>query len=203
MKKKQTVRYYCIDLLWGKKLYRPLRFVLVSYADTQAILVSTNLEFSAEQIIRLYGLRQKIEVSIFSIKQVLHGFSSHFWSKSMPALNRYQKKNADDPLNKIEDENDRKNIINALKATESFVFFSCVATGILQMLAVFFHDILNPRCLRWLRTYSSNISSKATIAQYLRKSLFLSFAFTPCCHVMVIICNAQLSDVDDNKNSSA
>lgn len=66
--KKESVRYFCIDLLWGKKLYRELRLVLVCYKDTLSILVSTNLDFTPEQIIRLYSLRQKIEVSFFEIK---------------------------------------------------------------------------------------------------------------------------------------
>jgi len=27
--KKESIRYYCIDLLWGQKLYQELRFALV------------------------------------------------------------------------------------------------------------------------------------------------------------------------------
>ena len=41
--KKETVRYYCIDLLWGQKLYQELRFALVEMNGIQGILASTSL----------------------------------------------------------------------------------------------------------------------------------------------------------------
>jgi hypothetical protein len=42
--KDQIVRFFSIDLLWGKGLYQPLRFVLTVFADgTKSILVSTDL----------------------------------------------------------------------------------------------------------------------------------------------------------------
>ena len=36
--KEELVRYYCCDLLWGKKLYQKLRFVLVLQGDAQIYL---------------------------------------------------------------------------------------------------------------------------------------------------------------------
>ena len=41
--KQERIRYYCVDLLWGQKLYQKLRFVLVEYKGIQSILVSTDL----------------------------------------------------------------------------------------------------------------------------------------------------------------
>lgn len=41
--KKESIRYYCIDLLWGQKLYQELRFVLVEMNGVQSILASTSL----------------------------------------------------------------------------------------------------------------------------------------------------------------
>lgn len=198
--KTEAVRYFCIDLLWGKKLYRELRFVLVCYKDTQAILVSTNLDFTPEQIIRLYGLRQKIEVSFFGIKQVIHGFSSHFWSKAMPVLNRYRKKDGTDPLLLIHDENDRKNITGALKATEGFAFFSCIAAGMLQIISLKFCDVINPRFVRWLRTYSNTVSSEATVALFLRNSIFSMLHNLYGFYIFQIIRDKQRRDSNDIEN---
>jgi hypothetical protein len=200
---KQEVKYLCVDLLWGLGLYRELRFVLICYKDVQAILVSTNLTFTPEQIIRLYGLRQKIEVSFFSLKQVIHGLSSHFWSKAMPVLDRYKKKGEPDPLLSVNCPFDRKNIIAALKATECFAFFACIALGILQMISLKFHDITNPRCIRWLRTYSNPASSEATITVLLRNS-FISIFHNPLdLAIFQIISDKQLSDIDDVAVNSA
>jgi len=41
--KMERVQYLAKDLLWGKKLYRELRFVFVKRGDALSILVSTNL----------------------------------------------------------------------------------------------------------------------------------------------------------------
>lgn len=200
---KRAVKYFCIDLLWGLGLYQELRFVLVCYKDVKAILVSTNLAFTPEQIIRLYGFRQKIEVSFFSLKQVVHGLSSHFWSKSMPALNRYRKKGDLDPLLSVDNPDDRKNIIAALKAIEGFAFFSCIAIGILQMVSLTFHDVTNPRFIRWLRTYSNNVSSEASISVFLRNSLFSLFQNLHGFYIFDIIREKQMNnDVDFAQDAS-
>ena len=59
--KKESLRYYCIDLLWGQKLYQELRFVLVERNGIQSILASTCLELDPLSIIRLYSYRFRIE----------------------------------------------------------------------------------------------------------------------------------------------
>ena len=38
--KRESIRYYCINLLWGQKLYQELRFVLVEMNGVQSILAS-------------------------------------------------------------------------------------------------------------------------------------------------------------------
>ncbi len=48
-----AVKYKAMDLLWGKGLYQKMRFVLVILEDQQSILVSTDLQMKAEQIIEL------------------------------------------------------------------------------------------------------------------------------------------------------
>lgn len=51
--KKESIRHYCIDLLWGQKLYQELRFVLVEVKGAQSILACTNLELDPLAMIRL------------------------------------------------------------------------------------------------------------------------------------------------------
>jgi hypothetical protein len=114
--KEETISYLCKDLLWGPGLYELLRFVLVKCGDKKVILVCTNLSFTAEQIVRLYGYRFKIEVTFRTLKQLLKGFSYHFWSTCMPKLNRKNKKGDNDPLLQIKNEKERSLILNAFTA---------------------------------------------------------------------------------------
>ena len=76
--KKETVQYLCLDLLWGTKLYKKLRFVLVKYAKSSAILVSTDLSLNPVLIIEAYAHRFKIECTFREFKQQIGGFCYHF-----------------------------------------------------------------------------------------------------------------------------
>jgi hypothetical protein len=61
--KKETIQYLCLDLLW-KPLGRIVRFVLVKHSSTPFILMCSDLNVSALQIIELYGYRFKVEVTL-------------------------------------------------------------------------------------------------------------------------------------------
>ena len=79
--KRESIRYYCIDLLWGQKLYQELRFVLVEMNGVQGILASTSLELDPLSMIRLYSCRFLIECTFRELKQQIGAFCFHFWSK--------------------------------------------------------------------------------------------------------------------------
>ena len=133
--KKESIRYYCIDLLWGQKLYQELRFVLVEMNGIQSILVSTSLTLEPLSIIRLYSCRFRIECTFRELKQQVGAFCYHFWSKHMPRLNYYQKKEELSPLECVEGEKSRKKILAAVRAIEMHMALSCIAMGSLQSIA--------------------------------------------------------------------
>lgn len=172
--KKESVSYYVVNLLWGQKLYQELRFVLVRYQGKECIWVSTDLDQDPETIIRLYSYRFKIECTFREMKQVLDGFSYQFWSKSMPKLKRYAKKDEPHPLESITDAQERKRILKTIQAIEGYVMCSCIALGLLQILSMHFSKQLNRSNIRYLRTPSKKIVSEATMACHLRKSIFHS-----------------------------
>jgi hypothetical protein len=195
------VTYLCRDYLWGLGHYQELRFVLVNWFGTQSILVCTNLSFTPEQIIRLYSYRFKIECCFREMKQTVAGFSYHFWSMFMPRLNRYAKKGVD-PLEHVTDKKQQERIIAAYKATQGFVMISCIATGLLQICALRFSDAIYHSPLRWLRTKSNPYPSEATVADFMRKSIFSMFHNRNDLDVIRYIRSEQVV-ISDNSSSIA
>ena len=173
--KEETVEYLCKDLLWGTGLFWPMRFVLVKCGDKKLILVCTNVLFTPLQILRLYGYRFKIEVTFRTLKQLLSAFGYHFWSVSMPKLDRFAKKGEKDPLTEIQCEKKRASILQAFSAIERYVMIALIANGTLQLLSLKYSSIVEKSCFCWLRTASRNVVSEETMSRFLRRDFFQQF----------------------------
>ena len=189
--KKESIRYLCLDLLWGQKLYQELRFVLVEMNGIQSILVSTSLELEPLSIIRLYSYRFRIECTFRELKQQIGAFCYHFWSKHMPKLSYYQKKEEPGPLEKVVEEKERSNILKTVRAIEVHMVLSCVAMGILQSLSILMPEEISPDRLRYQRTPSKGRVSEATLMAYLRKYFFLFMEEHPELQITQIIRSQQ------------
>lgn len=184
--KEKSISCLCRDLLWGKKLYLKLRFVLVAGGSTRSIFASTNLGLSPGQIIRLYGYRFKIECCFRELKQVVGGLAYRFWSSSTPKLDKYRKAK-DDILEEVEDEGSQARVAAAFKAINGYVMLSCIALGLLQICSLRFSGEVNGANLRWLRTRTNSVPSEATTAHYMGKILFRMFALMPNLDIIRLI----------------
>ena len=189
--KQETIRYYSVDLLWGQKLYQELRFVLVEMNGIQNILASTSLELEPLSIIRLYSYRFRIECTFRELKQQIGAFCYHFWSKHMPKLNHYQKAGEPDPLERVEGERSRRNILKAVRAIEMHMALSCIAMGILQGVSVCTVEKISSKQLRYQRTPARGRVSEAALMVYLRKYFFLFMEKQPELRISRIILEQQ------------
>jgi hypothetical protein len=101
----KTAKARCLaaDLLWGKGAYVKLRFFLIIHNGKKRIICTDDFTMTAEQAVALYCPGIKIEGMFKSLK-TLGGLDCHFWSRSIPRINRFGK--AGDPeaqLSKMEE----------------------------------------------------------------------------------------------------
>lgn len=158
---KQTkAKHMTIDLLWkpAKKL---VRFVLLESTLGRCILMSSDISLSPEEIITIYALRFKIEVSFNEQKNDVGCFDYHFWTKEQPKRKRWNKNDEQPETEK----NEKKE--NVRKATSSFVALSTIATGIMMILAFSHGKDICQRYPGWMRTIRSSIPTVAVVRETL------------------------------------
>ena len=90
----------------------------------------------------------------------------------MPKLKRYLKKGEPHPIEQVTDELERTRIRQTVKAIEGYVTCSCIAIGLLQLIAVRYSGQVPGLFFRYLRTPSKTVVSEATVMAYLRTSTF-------------------------------
>lgn len=158
--------------MWGKGLYQALQVVLVEYGEARTIFVCTDLTMPAEDIITAYAYRFRIEAMFREMKQQIEGLFYHFWTNAVPRLERYCRKEADDPLIQVKDEHEQQRIIKTLTAIEGYVMLSSMAMDIIQMLCLRYKGKIRVSDFRYLRTSSYQVMSEASMMEFLRRNLF-------------------------------
>ena len=200
----ENVRYFCINLKWGEKLYQELRFVLTVTGPTTSILVSTDLTLSPVQIIQLYGKRFKIECSFRELKQVVAGFACHFWSKVMPKFQKFKNNDINHAnLENVTDIRARRLITSTVKAIERFVQVSIIALGLLQLVGLLFGREINNGTTRFMRTVSNSTPSERSVADFMRKSIYSVFVSLPHLPLTRIIKSRQKNAFCGNLTSNS
>ena len=189
--KDRVMELFSVDLLWGKGLYQKLRFVLVREGESRFLLVSTDLSLSATDIARLYLCRSGVERMFREMKQQIGAFSYHFWSKSMPRINRFLKKTDPLPLESVTSPKDRRRILKTVRATELYALISSIAMGILQILSVEFDSPETRAKLRYQRTPTGERISEANLMRYLRQRIFVFMALWPDNSITQLIRSVQ------------
>jgi hypothetical protein len=166
--KKVTISYRVSDLLW-RPARRLVRFVLVVHPTRgRLLLMCTDTSLAAIEIIRIYGLRFKIEHSFKQAKHVIGSFAYHFWMSDMKPLRR---RNGNQHLHRDSDEY-RAHIKTKMRAYHAFLQAGAVCQGLLQYLSANFSDRVWNSFGSWLRTIRDGIPpSELVVASALRQCL--------------------------------
>lgn len=163
-----TLRYRVADLLW-KPVGILVRFVIVCHPSRGSILLmATDLNLSASEIIELYGLRFKIELSFKQSLRVVGTFAYHFWMAAMTPIKR---KSGNQHLHK-KTANYRDAVRRKLTAYHRHIQLGLVAQGLLQILSATSSDLVWRSFGSWMRTIRPGLApSELVTAIALRNTL--------------------------------
>ena len=171
---KIQIEYLVRDLLW-RPIGKVVRFVFVKHPTRgRMILLTTFMDLDPLDVIRIYGYRFKIEVSFKQALRTLGAYGYHFWMKMMTPIKR---KSGNQYMHK-KSEDYRYQVKRKIAAYHCYVQLGCIAQGILQYLAVSFHDKVWLHFNSWLRTMKCDRAPSEMVVAYALRNTFPEFLLT-------------------------
>lgn len=163
-----TLRFLCLDLLW-RPLQQCARFVLVDHPTRgRSIFLSTDVSLPPIDVIRLYGLRFKIELSFKQALRVLGVYAYHFWMRDMSKTARGT------GTQHLHHKSDayRAAVRRKIAAYHRHIQIGLIAQGLLHYLALSAPRLVWASFGSWLRTIRPGIPpSELVTATALRNTL--------------------------------
>ena len=150
-----------IDLLW-KPAGRLVRFVLVEHPTRgRLVLMGTDLTLEPVQIIRLYGLRFKIELGFKQAAHIVGSYGYHFWMAGMKPTRR----GAGNQYMHHETEAYRHAVRRKLRAFHVFMFMGVVTQGLMHYLSACHTEPVWQCFKSWLRTIRHGVAPSEMVVK--------------------------------------
>jgi hypothetical protein len=150
---KIIIEYCAMQLLW-RPLGDYVQFVFVRHPEKGlSVSMSSDLTISPLDIILIYLLRFKIEVTF---KQAVHQigvFRYRFWLKMMPPI----KRGGGDQFVQFSPCQLKERIVKKLNAYHTFIPLGLIAQGLVHYLSIHCHQAVWKNFGTWLRTIRENI----------------------------------------------
>ena len=150
--------------LWWKPLGQPLQFVWAVTSRGPILLMCSDLALDAETILTLYCRRTRIETLFNALKNTMGAFRFHFWSRYLP---RHSRRPTANRHLKAPQPQHLPTVVACWQAMETFVLCACIATGLLQLFSLQYHQGLWKQQVLYLRTRSRELPSENTVRQIL------------------------------------
>jgi hypothetical protein len=165
------IRYLSIDLIW-RPIRRLARFVLVDHPRRGRVMfLCTDLTLHPVQIIRLYGLRFKIELSFKQAIRTLGVYAYHFW---MAAMTKINSRSGNQHLHHKSDAY-RAAVRRKIAAYHRHIQIGLIAQGILQCIAVTAPGLVW-RCFgSWLATVRPGLPPSELVVMTALRNSFPEF----------------------------
>lgn len=166
--KGQTIKVRHEDLVW-KGTGKLVRIVVTRDANGAiAFFLSTDTGLSAQEILRLYALRFRIEVTFKMALRAVGAWTYHFWSKLIPRRKRHGRAEPPARLPATEaNATDRK-----LDAIHRHIQTGLIALGATQLLAMTRKDEVWASFGTWMRRENRKQAPSVFVTLYaLRKAL--------------------------------